>query len=372
MKIKLYIIVLLGLCTQFAAVTAQDSTKSKSLKKRMVVNQYPAEYQYTYHDDPYVTGFALGIDYQQDKFNKKLDWDVNNHYQRAGGFNIYFMSGNQLKQQNPFGSINWGGGFSMTFQGEGKSVTTLLNTVNQDSAKTYLSVLSPQLYAFARYEYKIGPFYPFVGINAGVKWYSTSQNSETFVTLKDYENQNSDNVDVTGSVYVAPEIGVRIKLSKVTSIVTTYKVIAGGDLNLVDLNESKMNSWQYVLNKRTESMNLNQLKIGFLFNLSERSHTKKVIREAHSDTTWVNEDEINSNTYPCPCCPKTSTNTTPRTPQKQSEMDAEPFNPDYKKNSTIESYPSNSRFPNPEQPSINIPKKPLPGIKPVPIPKPKS
>ncbi len=372
MKINHFAFILLGILNINANLSAQDSTKTRTVKKRMVVNNHPAEYSYTYHDDPYVTGFALGVDYQNDKYNKVFDWDHKNHYKNSGGFNLYFTSGNQLKQQNPTGSINWGAGFSMTFQGDGAPANVQINTTNKDSAKTNLSVLSPQIYGFARYEYKFGPFYPFVGLHAGVKWYATSQSTETMVPLTEYENQSSKNVDYTGSVYVAPEIGLRIRLSKITSLVTSYTFVSGGELNLVDLVGSKMNSWEYVLDKKTENMNLNQLKIGFLFNLSERSHTKKVIKEAYSDTTYVNEDEINSNTYPCPCCPKSTSTTTPRAPQKQSELEAEPYNPNNKKDSNIQSYPSNSTYPTPVEPSINIPKKPLPGIKPSPVLKPKS
>jgi hypothetical protein len=372
MKLRLLSFFLFGLGSFSTLLNAQDSTKTKTTKKRMVVNNYPAEYTYIYHNDPYVTGFALGIDYQQDQFSKKLDWDSKNHYNRSGGFNIYFMSGNQFKQNNALGSVNWGAGFAMTFQGDGDPTNVQINTTNKDSAKTHLSVISPQIYAFARYEYKVGPFYPFIGVQTGVKWYSTSQNTETMVPLSDYENQSSNNIDVTGSLYVAPEVGVRVRLGNVASLVASYTIVSGGNLNLVDLGSSKMNSWQYVLDRKKENMNVDQFKVGFLFNLSERSHTKKIIKEAHSDTTFVDEDEINKNTYPCPCCPKTSTTISPKSPQKQSEMDAEPFNPDYKKNSTIEIYPSNSRYPNPSQPSINIPKKPLPGINPAPVSKPKS
>ena len=53
-------------------------------------------------------------------------------------------------------------------------------------------------------------------------------------------------------------------------------------------------------------------------------------------------------------------------------MDTQPYDPNLKNNPSIQSYPSNSSYPSPTEPTINVPKKPLPGIKPAPVLKPKS
>ena len=348
-------------------ITAQDSTKLSTPKKRMVVNNHPAQYSYQYYTEPYIEDFALGFDYQNEIFDKKLDWDESKHYQNSGGFNIYFMANSRLTRNlMSFGSINWGGGFAMNFQGDGSYEYVQMNTTNLDSAKTNLSVLSPQLYTFVRSEFKLGPFYPFIGLGAGVKWYSTSQNTETLVTLKDYESTTSDHITSTGSMYLAPEIGLRIRLTKTTSLVTSYSWVTGGELNLTDLNKSNFNSWRYNISTEKASLNVSQFKFGILFDLSERKSTKTLIKEAYSDTTFINEDEINSNTYPCPCCPKQNYNYQ-SPPSKPAELE----NPS-QNNSTIRSYPSNSRYPEPVQPTNNSTKKPLPGIKPTPVIKPKS
>jgi len=347
---------------------AQDSTKLKSSKKRMVVNNHPAQYSYQYYTEPYIQDFAIGIDYQNETFDQKLTWDESKHYQSSGGFNIYFLANSKLTRNKlPFGSINWGGGFAMNFQGDGKYEYVQMNTTNLDSAKTNLSVISPQLYTFVRAEIKVGPFYPFIGLGAGVKWYSTSQNTETLVTLKDYESNTSDHITSTGSMYLAPEIGLRIRLTNTTSLVSSYSWISGGELNLTDLKNSNFNSWRYNIVNQKANMNVSQVKFGILFDVSERKSNKKLIKEAYSDTTYINEDEINSNTYPCPCCPKQN-NSYSAPPSKPAELEVDPT----RNNSRIQSYPSNSSYPEPVQPSINVPKKPLPGIKPSPVVKPKS
>jgi len=368
MKSKSLFSIILSLFCVSNFLIAQDSSKLQTPKKRMVVNNHPAQYSYQYYTEPYIQDFAIGIDYQNETFDQKLTWDESKHYQSSGGFNIYFLANSKLTRNKlPFGSINWGGGFAMNFQGDGNYEYVQMNTVNLDSAKTNLSVLSPQLYTFVRGELKVGPFYPFIGIAGGVKWYNTSQTTETLVTLKDYENTTSDHIKSTGSLYIAPEIGIRIRLTKTTSLVSSYSWVSGGELNLTNLDKSDFNSWQFNIVNEKANMNLSQIKFGLLFDLSERKSTKTLIKEAYSDTTYINEDEINSNTYPCPCCPKTNYNySTP--PNKPAEIEVDPT----QNNTRIRSYPSNSQYPEPVQPSINVPKKPLPGIKPAPVIKPKS
>ena len=344
----------------FLNLYAQDSATSKK-KVHKIITQHPAQYQYTRLQSDYISDAALGIDYQQESFSKKFDWDNSNNYQNSGGFNIYFLSGSKLSQFLPVGSSHWGTGFSMNFYGDSKYHNVQINSANKDSAKTRISVISPEFYLTGRYEYKFGRFYPFFGIKAGVKWYSTSQNTETLMPLKDYENSTSTNLNSTGSLYVASEVGVRVKLTHVTSFVASYGWIQGGNVNLVDVENSTFNSWQFELNKKQASMNVSQIKFGFLFDLSSGRYDKKLIKEAYSDTTIYDE---NTN-QPCPCCDKCKQTTSDR---------YDPSYPVYHDRVTpVPSYRDNSSIFNGNGTSTPV-KRPMPSITPGPsIPvKPKS
>ncbi len=281
------------------SLNAQDTTKTKP-KVTQIITNHPAQYQYTRIASDYVEDIALGIDYQHESFASKFDWDKSSIYQNNGGFNVYFISGNRINNFTRFGSGSWGGGFSMNFYGDSKYHNVAINSTNKDSARTRISLLSPEFYAMGRYEYKIGNIYPFFGVRAGVKWFSTSQNTETLMPLKDYENSTSVNLTSSGSLYVATEIGLKIRLGKTVSFVTSYGIVRGASVKLVDFENIQFNSWQFELNKKSETMNINQLKFGFLFDLSQGHTDKKLIKEAYTDTTLYTE---NSN-QPCPCCDK--------------------------------------------------------------------
>ena len=280
-------------------LTAQDTAKNKPKVTKIVTN-HPAQYQYTRVASDYVEDVALGIDYQEESFSEAFDWDKSSIYQKNGGFNVYFITGNKLKNFKQFGSVSWGGGFSMNFYGDSKYHNVAINTLNKDSARTRISLISPEFYAMGRYEYRIGNIYPFFGVRAGVKWFSTSQNTETLMPLTNYENSTSVNLTSSGSLYFATEIGLKVRLGNVVSFVTSYGIARGSSVNLVDFDNTTFNSWQFDLSKKAASMNVNQLKFGFLFDLSQGHTDKKLIREAYTDTTLYTE---NSN-QPCPCCDK--------------------------------------------------------------------
>ncbi len=345
------------------SLNAQDTIKIKP-KVTQIITNHPAQYQYTRIASDYIEDIALGIDYQEESFAEAFDWDKSSLYKRNGGFNVYFITGNRIKTITQFGSGSWGGGFSMNFYGDSKYHNVAINTLNKDSARTRISLISPEFYVMGRYEYKIGNIYPFFGVRAGVKWFSTSQNTETLMPLKDYENSTSVNLTSSGSLYVATEIGLKIRLGKTVSFVTSYGIVRGTSVNLVDFDNTQFNSWQFELNKKSETMNINQLKFGFLFDLSQGHSTKKLIKEAYTDTTLYTE---NSN-QPCPCCDKCkqSSDNYQNYPQYQRER-YEPT-PSYRNGSSTPIYNGSGNG------SSTPSRKPMPSISPGPsIPaKPKS
>jgi len=304
------------------SLKAQDTAIIKPKVTKIITN-HPAQYQYTRVASDYIEDIALGIDYQEESFTEAFDWDKSTIYQNNGGFNIYFISGNRINKLTRFGSGSWGGGFSMNFYGDSKYHNVAINTVNKDSAKTRISLVSPELYVMGRYEYKLGNIYPFFGIRAGAKWFSTSQNTETLMPLVDYENSTSTNLTSSGSMYVATEIGLKIRLGKTVSFVTSYGFARGTSVNLVDFDNTTFNSWQFDLNKKEASMNVNQLKFGFLFDLSQGHSDKKLIKEAFTDTTMYTE---NSN-QPCPCCDKCKQTNSSDNYQNYPQYERERYNP---------------------------------------------
>lgn len=303
-------------------LNAQDSLKTNPKVTKIITN-HPAQYEYTRIASDYVEDVALGIDYQEESFDKAFDWDKSSLYQKNGGFNIYLISGNKLKTTKQFGSGSWGGGFSMNFYGDSKYHNVAINTLNKDSARTRISLISPEFYVMGRYEYKLGNIYPFFGVRAGVKWFSTSQNTETLMPLKDYENSTSVNLTSSGSMYIATEIGLKIRLGNVVSFVTSYGIAQGSTVNLVDFDNTQFNSWQFDLNKKSANMNVHQMKFGFLFDLSQGHTDKKLIKEAYSDTTLYTENS----TQPCPCCDKCKQINSSDNYQTNPQYDRERYNP---------------------------------------------
>lgn len=360
---KYYILSVLAIFS--LGLNAQDTAKNKP-KVTQIVTNHPAQYQYTRVASDYVEDVALGIDYQEESFAEAFDWDKSSLYQKNGGFNVYFITGNRLKNFKQFGSVSWGGGFSMNFYGDSKYHNVAINTLNKDSARTRISLMSPEFYAMGRYDYRLGNIYPFFGVRAGVKWFSTSQNTETLMPLTEYENSTSVNLTSTGSLYIATEVGLKVRLGHVVSFVTSYGIAQGSTVNLVDFDKTTFNSWQYELNKKEANMNVHQVKFGFLFDLSQGHTDKKLIKEAYTDTTLYTE---NSN-QPCPCCDKCKQTNSSDNYQTYPQYQRDRYNPEpaYRNGSSTPIFNGSGSG------SGSTGKKPMPSISPGPsVPaKPKS
>ena len=351
---KLYFAVLAGFCF-FNVTTAQD-TSSYIIKKerRMVVNQHQPQYTYTQIPNKYIEDFALGIDYQQESFSKILEFDsAKKNYQNAGGFNLYFMSGLNQRLKLNSGGLLWGGGFSVNFQNDGKRYGIQLTTDTKDSGYTCTENTSAQIYGLSRYEYRMGPFIPFVGIQLGLKWFSSSQYINSYIKLAQYESSSSsEHIRSTGSLYAAPEIGFRLRMGAVGSFVASYSVMMGGDLNLTDIDQSSFTGFKMNMVTRNAKLDMQQFRFGFLFDLSTHHNEKKLVKDAYTDTSWVEEiTEVQNRMgqkVNCPCCKNNAPTSTP---------------PVYN-NSNIDYQSKPNYYPPVESsPSVSPIKKPSPGIR---------
>ena len=113
-------------------------------------------------------------------------------------------------------------------------------------------------------------------------------------------------------------------------------------------------------------MNVNQLKFGFLFDLSQGHTDKKLIKEAYTDTTLYTE---NSN-QPCPCCDKCKQTNSSDNYQTYPQYPRDRYNPE----PTYRNGSSTPIFNGSGNGSGSTGKKPMPSISPgtsVPV-KPKS
>jgi hypothetical protein len=182
--------------------------------------------------------------------------------------------------------------------------------------------------------------------------------------LTDYENSTSVNLTSSGTFYIATEVGLKVRLGHVVSFVTSYGIAQGSTVNLVDFDKTIFNSWQFELDKKSENMNIHQMKFGFLFDLSQGHTDKKLIKEAYTDTILYTE---NSN-QPCPCCEKCKQTNSSDNYYPQYERERYNPSPSYRNGSSTPIY-NGSR-----SGSSTPTRKPMPSISPGPsIPaKPKS
>lgn len=387
---QLLLSLLIGCSLNLFAQVSSDSSKSTAgPRKVQKITYHQPEYTYIKKEQNYVSAFALGLDYSQESYLSKPNWDSMNQLQNAGGFNIYWIGpaiGRNLWNQNGANSglVNWGGGFNFNHFRSGDKYNVEFNTVNRDSGYTRLKTSAVQFYLFARYEYQMGRVYPFVAFNAGINAHSTNQHSKTYLTLTEYESTSSETIESEANVYIAPEVGVRVRLNSYVSLVTSYQQRMGTDIGIIDLHNSKFNGLmpQYSANLNKVKYETGMFKVGFLFDMSMDKHEKKIVKEGYYDTTEVLEYPPTTN--PCPPCPcenktRTSTPTNTRTTTRPSQaskvdMDVNPSSGSTNQNSGTTINPTRSSTPTVNSSEINV-KKQLPSIsapKVVPIPKPKS
>lgn len=122
-KITLIMISSLFLLGKSSFAQSSDSaTTPKAPKMVQRITYYPATYHYVPTNNHYISGFALGMDYTQERFNPDqadMAWDSSDMYTSgSSGFNIYGLvmpnTFRNLKTKSPnMGSFNWGFGLNL-------------------------------------------------------------------------------------------------------------------------------------------------------------------------------------------------------------------------------------------------------------------
>jgi len=325
-------------------------------RKKHYKQQYPAQYRYEYIDQYRYTNYALGIDYTNESFLKNvgennatdlpMSWDSLGQLQNSSGVNIYFIGKLHPEKFMPFGRFNWGidMGFSHFRRGEKSNVE--LGTINKDSGFTRLETMAFNMSGMLRYEFAMGRIYPFIGLHGGFAVYSTDQYTQSYINLVDYETSGSVDVRNSATLFVSPEIGVRIRVAPAVSIVASYERRFGNTVNVTDITRTQFNGLAYNEKSNTVNYNTETFKLGFLFDLGGHERERKQIAPAR-DTTIAYLEAVNENTQtntqtthyqqntinnPCPCpCPPTNS-VTPSIPNQGSTI----------KGSTIQTQSGNS------------------------------
>lgn len=319
-------------------------------RKKYYKQQYPAQYKYEYIDNYRYTNYALGIDYTNESFLKNagenngtdvnMRWDSLGQLQNSSGVNIYFIGKLHPEKFMPFGRFNWGidMGFSHFRRGEKSNVE--LGTINKDSGFTRLETMAFNMSGMLRYEFAMGRIYPFVGLHGGFAVYSTDQYTQSYINLVDYETSGSVDVRNSATLYVSPEVGVRIRVAPAVSIVASYERRFGNTVNVTDITRTQFNGLAYNEKSNTVNYNTETFKLGFLFDLGGHERERKQITPAR-DTTIAYLEVVNENTYtntqttnyqqntvnnpcPCPCPPNNSV--TPSLPNQGSSIQTQSGN----------------------------------------------
>ncbi len=339
---------------------------------RMVqkVRYRPATYRNIPVKDNYISGFALGLDYTSENFTNKPDmaWDSANLYLgNSGGFNMYgvFMpkSIRNWRKNNPhFGNANFGFGFNVNQFHSSRKNLIQISTRNEDSARTHVTNSHVSFYGMGRYEWALGNIYPFVGFQAGFTIASTDQVTEMIMISNEYEQRAQTNMTTSSATYLAPEIGIRMRLNPWFSIVASHEWKYGSQFNLTDVKNVQFSGNDARVPQNSVSYHTGMFKFGVLFDLSDK-YDREIIKEAYYDTTMVLEEiQQNNPNKPCPPCP-CEVNSKPLKDTNKSDISVDPSNPQTvpsdgsNRSSTIKIPDSNTTtIPN----TMQLPKKKLP------------
>ncbi|MBC7424907.1 MAG: hypothetical protein H7321_00110 [Bacteroidia bacterium] len=287
--------------------------------------------RYTWVDDVYqyvdvpLTGaiddFWIGIHFTQQYSQIKVDSGSN-----QAGFNLQFMSGNQLKKNDVWGAYG-GFDFGMQFYGRTPKSNVVINTVNQDSGFTRLSTISYDFLARAHFEYAKFPIIPYFNAFGGPRLYSTSQRVASYLQLKNNESSSSNNAHTSASLVYGIGVGARVRLTPRLSLDARYEIVRGSSVKMVDMDQSKFSGLNYNLKYNTVNPAYGQFKVGLIFDLSEMKEEKKLLTpghyvESYYDSVYVDPKDSNIRYLPCQCepCPKKSyeyIDTTPGAPRTQ-------------------------------------------------------
>lgn len=291
-----------GVIAQSDSSESDSSEIEKDYKVVQRVRYVNPTYEYIPLRQNYITNFALGLEYNNESF-KGLgpnSWDSLGQLKNSSGFDFYFLFSALPKSMiSNWGNINWGLGMGFNQFSNGDLHNVALNTTREDSAYTHVKNNTLHLYSTLRYEFQLGRFYPYLGMQGGVSFYNSNQYTETYVPITDYEAFGS--IDLHNSVagYLSTEIGMRVRLNTAISMYVSYIDKRGGDLEVIDVNNSTFNGLSFDGVVRDVKYNTNQWKIGFLFDLSTNKYEKRVIKEGYYDTSIV----VLPKNQPCPPCP---------------------------------------------------------------------
>lgn len=346
---------------------SSDSTNTpESPKMVQRITYHPATYHYVPTNNHHISGFALGMDYSHERFNAgnaDMSWDSSEMYTGgAGGFNIYglvmpktFL--NLMSKSPNMGSFNWGFGLNVNQFHRSREERTAISTIRQDSVLTRIESSNVSLYTMARYEWRRGIFHPFIGVQAGVSLISANQVTETIVTMTEYESYTSRNLHTVASSYVAPEMGVRMRVAPAVSLVVSHEWKMGTQVKLSDLNNTQFNGILISAPQQEVAYQTGMWKFGILFDLSGNKNRREIDKEAYYDTTMV--DENTPVVDPCPPCPKCPTTSSSRSTNKSDmetiRMDQRPMTPQSTPSRTI---PNTIQVPKKSMPPMVVPTPP--------------
>jgi hypothetical protein len=192
--------------------------------------------------------------------------------------------------------------------------------------------------------------YPFTSVAVGPRIFTTNQEVHTYLTLTDYESPTGSNV-YTKAVFASEFcLGTKIKLGQAVSLLVSQSFWSSGDIDVVDLSQSKFNGLAYDLHKVRMNTTQSQFKVGLVFDLSERRYYSYKVSDNQTDTIWYYEAQmpppvdsfvydsatktmVKVKYFTCPCCVTNQTGSAPilhngavpiYTPAKPAPVQREP------------------------------------------------
>jgi hypothetical protein len=353
-------------------------------KSYSLVNRGPV-YKGIYYNPEYVDGVSWGMWYSNESMTDPQALAQNpDYFNTRGGWGTEFLSGNLFPKISPkfkptlpanWQSKGWGAadikshlenntasrgalyagfGMGMGFYGRGDRNNVTLNTLREDSGYTFLTNYSVSLWGKLHYERKLQlsgvVLYPFTSVAVGPRIFTTNQEVHTYLTLTDYESPTGSNV-YTKAVFASEFcLGTKIKLGQAVSLLVSQSFWSSGDIDVVDLSQSKFNGLAYDLQKVRMNTTQSQFKVGLVFDLSERRYYSYKVSDNQTDTIWYYEAQmpppvdsfvydsatktmVKVKYFTCPCCVTNHTGSAPNmhngavpiyTPAKPAPVQREP------------------------------------------------
>ncbi len=290
--------------------TLRISSTNRSIAKYVVasqhervsytVNQTEPTYRYISKPKRYINDFALGLYYSQESFTNNLSWDTlrfrnsdskfvpGSQMNKVSGFGFHFLfGGRKFIPQTQLGSFNWGLGMDFNHFRRGPKTQVAFNNDLEDKGFTRLETSAVTFHGIARYEKRVGLLYPYAAAKVGFNFYSTQQYTEAHRTSTNYESTNSENISTDITPYFAYELGIRAKLAPGISAFASYENRTGNQLEVVNISQSTFNGFEYKNDVKTVDYKIENIKFGFLFDLSSVEREKEVVSPYRLDTTYI-------------------------------------------------------------------------------------